>query len=624
MAWRYSRQMLRSDKRLLFQVMILCLLLGTSYYTLFMTGRLEVLLLNPGSLEKVVLPAFFDYFSSLYLLVSLLFFFLANFFLWFTVRQRILAKKSDIALMTALGHVWRIRWFIFSENIVSILLALLPALVGAFATAKAVQLFLARTLPFPLVLTIAYTTLFLLSAYFSAAYVTRSLLSKNFKDIRETGFASDSIVGLETDKESGAILNAFMIITSLFLRKTGLVTRKVAVKLMLRSFSLSKYYLILIIVLVFSITTIVSGSIVVRDTCHDHIKRAEGDDLYLVTFSDVAGFLLPLYDFTRTGISYHMGHQWIDASEFRNKLSSIPCIIDERIVVYTAIREVAARIITRDTESTLGLARRAEAVIQGINPESLTQSWYYKGFSPAELPLGKIIIGDWLAANLFTAPFRETLRIYRSSENREVYFQGQIASTVIDPLAGGKSVYTRVEDLEKLFQLEKGARNAFFVKLNSEQHVGMLENTVKELGMEVFSLEEKLTANREWIDKLWLLASLLVLPVLTVLVLSMLVLQERLFEEKKKDLGVMKAIGASKGVIISVIGLEIKIFVVFGVLTGTIAGLTVASSMLIDNAVLNPDTVIVSLIILFSVTALVFEAVKSSLNRKISLNQYSR
>ncbi|MFW9993761.1 MAG: FtsX-like permease family protein [Candidatus Odinarchaeota archaeon] len=619
MAWNFSLNMLRYDRGLQLQVTVLGMILGTSYYSLFMSGHLEQAVLSLDTGGEYPLPIFFDIFSALYMLISLLFFLVAVIYLWSSIRQRVLSKKKEIALMTAVGHPWKVRSFLFRESVVSIMLALVSGLVGAFLLAKVIQLLSGYVPPFPVFLGFIYTLVFLLVAAFSASHVTTSLLEKSFQEIRETGFPEEndlyrnesSMEGLET---GNAILSLF---SKLFLAGRLPITRKIALRTLKRTFHLTKYYFVLVILLVTALTAALGGGFVVRDTTKAYLDDFYGETRYLVTFNYTAGFFLPFFDFTGINdTSYSPPRQWVDVNAFTSRVSNISKAVDDRILVYTVVREVAAVIFEQGEEKSIGQARRTHAVVQGISPLNLAQSWSYSGANPAELPRGKVVIGDWLAAYLFTSPFRESLKVFEGEEDQS-FFQGPVVSTVMDPLGGGKTVYTRVEDLVNLLNLNIGARNAFFVDLASASDEPVLEQLAGEFGMEVYPLGGVLSSNKGWINRLWILTVLLTFPSLAVLVVTMVMQQRHLFEIRRQVFAVLQVLGARKRTMSDIFTVESRLLIVSGLVVGYSVGLFLAITLLIEDTIVTVETFLVPLVVLVITAVLIALAVKRVVERKI-------
>jgi hypothetical protein len=586
-----------------------------------MTGRLESLLFKVNLLD-VDLPIFFDIFNALYLMMSIIFFFLSLMFLWFTTRQRIITKKSDIALMTAIGHCWRIGYFLFWENMTSTLIALFSGITGAILLAIIVQTLLLSVV-FPFWLTIAYTMTFLLVSYFSISFIIRSFLVKSFKEIRDVGLSGELMVeGTILDDNNYSLIRRIIeTIMIIFLRNHGRMIRKLSLKLFIRSLNNSKNYLVLSILLMTTITLSISGGIVIRDTTLDNLDGYIGENLYLVTFDQTASFILPLYEFTGTIIMSHtLDLQLVDAGTFKDRIKNISRVIDDRIFVYTEVREVSGRAIGDGQESTIGLARRTETVVLGINPSSLSQTWTYKGSNPINLSRGQVIIGDWLAINLFTDPFREKLRIFASTTNKDQYLQGPVITTIIDPLASGKAVYTRVEDLANLLNVNEGVRNVFLVELVNKDYKDALSRVADSFGMVAFPLTEKLASSMTWIDRLWSLHSLILLPIIVILVLSLIILLDNLFEGRRQVIGVLKALGARENVLNDIIMLEINLFLIISLLIGYTAGTLISGRMLIDEAVVSFGAVLPPLLLLFLAILFSMYMMKRVLRKKIRVS----
>jgi hypothetical protein len=619
--------MLERDRSLQLQVLILSSLFGTSYYGLFMTGSLESTILSADLAERATLPAFFDIFSAYYLLVSLLFFLMAILFLWFSIKQQILSKKTDIALMVTVGQAWRIRSFIFRKTLISTFISLAGGIIGAFLLTKVVQLISGHAPPFPLVLCFVYTLAFLLVAYFSAARLTNSLLEKSFQEIRDTGLSERSVFDLEQqpEEDEGFFDRITIAILNLLLAGHLPVTRKIATRIIKRTFHLTKHYLILVFLLVTTLSVTLAGGLVVRDTSHEYLDDFYGEKLFLVTFKPTADFFLPFFEFTSVNATpYPSGQQWVDASAFKSRVGNMSRVIDDRIMIYTLVREVAGVIIDMGTEQSIGQARRTTAIVQGIDPTSLVQSWNHEGLNPVELTRGKIIIGDWLAMHLFTDPFREAgLKIFANNDDRGSFLQGPIVSTVLDPLAGGKTVYTRVEDLANLLQLDEGSRNAFLVELLRIGDMSLLEQAASEFGMEVHALEDKLVSNKGWIDKLWNLTTVLSIPSLTMLVLSMIIMQNQLLETRKQILTVLQALGAREKIMRGVLTVETKLLLFISFVSGYYVGLLLANAYLIDEPVMTLETYLLPLVVLIVSVTIVLLAAKAMVNRRTTQPPFS-
>ncbi|MHA1448877.1 MAG: FtsX-like permease family protein [Candidatus Hodarchaeales archaeon] len=383
MAWKYCTRKFRHDKKLQLQTIILALLLGTSYYTLFMIGRMEILLFDKYQLETITLPAVFSIFTALHHLVSILFFALAIFFTIFTTLQRVTAKKKEIALLSAIGHSSRIFWYVFWESMVSTLMAVISGILGALLLACISQLLSDYHVPFPFIFTLIYTAVFILVTYFTTAYVTRYYLSKSFRDIRVAGVAVNRITEeiFLPDKDHGFFSHGFNLITAVFLRGQGKITKKIARRQLLRSLTKTRYYFILSCVITAIMTFSLTGSIVVSDTSHGYIEGFYGDSLCLVTYNETAEFFLPFYEFTGVNTTpYNQNTQWVDVNAFTDAVSGLVSAVDDRIIVYTAIKEYPGRYqSTEGVETTVGGVRRANAIVQGINPDHLVQSWSYSG-----------------------------------------------------------------------------------------------------------------------------------------------------------------------------------------------------------------------------------------------------
>jgi len=456
-------------------------------------------------------------------------------------------KKRDIAIMKSLGTLRdKLYSFYMKEAMIIYLLGfLIGSVLGLIFYGVTSLILVFFDYPIVFYIDFIWTPIFFFSTLFATYVVSGFVLRRIGLQNIQWIFSKDIPHNINA-KESLTLIPRW-------LSKFG-YNLKIAVVNLVRRRGEFKRFLILFGVLITLIFTLTIGIFVLTSSADNWISKSQGENIIAIGHEDVVNNYSLLYQkFSDPNVDTNDSIIDLTKSEFlidRNITSLFLSIegvqkIDERLIVFSTIKEINSSMIVQGKYVSVGEDRYATIPLIGLNPNNIIQNFEIEGeFFTEQDSFDNITIGDSLASFTFSYPFIQRLQVGNGSAYH-------IKGVLLDSFNNGFTAYFDLDILIDEIGLPKDNVNLILIKANSNDN-GALENQLQEIVQnELGQNFVAMNMNNIFNQNLFMLKTLNTIPIILIILftaiscLSLYNYQKVALHEKIKDFIIMKAIGSS-------------------------------------------------------------------------------
>ncbi|MFX0096453.1 MAG: FtsX-like permease family protein [Candidatus Hodarchaeota archaeon] len=533
-----------------------------------------------GGLRALTTAGFRNLFFHFVIFSSILCFILTSTVIAFIISTMMERHTRNIGIMKAIGSLSdNIHHYFMVETLIIGLTGILSGIALGLALYFTMgQMFLVAGFGFPvgfrsletaLVAIVSFTLIYV----FGSLEITRGLELK----VVDALYPEESEEQLKVKK-----LSAF----SKFLSKMGQSFR-VAIRSIKsiprrsrRTFAIVTVGTSLIVILLF-------GTALARNTTISYVSKGSGQDIFAIGNPDVLEqYTNMMRSFSSSETSYIEDFDFLNGSYLFNttllqeleKVEELE-VISGQLLAFSTIDEIYHIVIDPndpDNYRRIGDSRHAETLVVGLDPASLVTEWFMEGRFITRSDSQIVAIGDSLAFGTFEDPLQQSLILLEENF--------AICGIILDPLNNGNTLYINIDELQELVGLE--SLNLVLVK--GSDSPGLTSEAgaiIEELGLSYVSLQPLVNTNIQFMGNLWNFISILsVLPSLT-LFFTIVNTLTILTTNRKKDLAIMRALGAKRMRLLKTLIAESVILTTGGGVLGIVVGLVFIALFLIPMPV---------------------------------------
>jgi ABC-type antimicrobial peptide transport system permease subunit len=375
------------------------------------------------------------------------------------------------------------------------------------------------------------------------------------------------------------------------------LTFKVAFRNLLRRKSATSQAIICLTAVLTLTTVTIAGGIVANQTTTSYVERAVGRNIVVVghpTLADRYVSLLSRFfeDKELEQIDY-LDSKFVISESLVSKIEYIQGVnaVDPRLVLETSVREVPG-VILEPVEQTraiiIGDSRSDEALILGVEPESVANDWLIFGRKLGEDDQDATMVGDSLAVNMFSDALNQSIKVFDES-----LLPYDIVGVCVDPLNSGKVVYMPLETLYK--DLGQHGYNLLFLQVDASENFevfAQIENEASGENLKVVDLDTVLDKHVNFLNSIWSLVMFLPLFSLATAVISLLSYLMLSISGQQHEFGIMRALGAKRRSIMKIVFSQASIIILVSGAIGISVGLFITFRFMIPDPVISQSTLI--------------------------------
>lgn len=376
--------------------------------------------------------------------------------------------------------------------------------------------------------------------------------------------------------------------------KAGL-TVKMAVRSLFRRKSASFRIIVCLTAVFILVTVSVAGGIIANRTTKNWTERAVGRNIILIAHKDVCrqyGALLSKFHQAETisQINFTKEEYLIPENILDELRSMADLAIDSRLVIETQIKEVQAIVFGETTgeTTTVGDSRKGISLVMGVEPGKVLNDWFLDGELLRENQSSDAMIGDTVAAELFTRPLVQNVTVLGENFG--------IVGVCVDPLNNGNVTYVPLETLQNLVGVTRP--NIILARTGAsasyEGAVIQIRANVTALNydFEVVELNEILDRSLSFLDYTWsaiMLLPLLSLSAATLCLIGYVVLS---MNEQRQEFAILRAVGAKPKTILKIVATQTLLILLSSWAAGISLGIMITLLTLIPEPFVTAYTII--------------------------------
>jgi len=541
---------------------------------------IEIALITEGKLTMG-----FSYIFSLFIVIIVFLSLLAgvlitSFLISVTMSERI----RDVGIMRATGCLTDLvfGYFIIELLIMILTSCIIGTLAGVFTSFAFINLL--NTLGFaisqkPLN---ALTIFFVFSAFALVSFFFGSRTIGKAIEVK-TGEALSPHFSLGLSFQSKGFLPS----------KFGLTFKMASRSLVRRKFATRQAIICLSVVLTLT-TLALAGGFIAKQTTQNYAERAIGRDIIVIGCSSVnkqyANFLSSFFETTTMEPIDFLNPEFAISPSLVSKVKTISGVleVDPRLVLETIVYEIPGIIIDPEEPDyyfTVGDHRSSEALVLGVEPENILSDWLTIGRIFNETDKNAAVLGDSLALRIFTNPRKQNIEILEQNFD--------IVGVCLDPLNNGNVVYVTLETLSKAVELPK--YNLLFIKIDPNRRSQILDEITREISgteLAILDLNKILERHLDFLSYIWSLVIFLPLSSLVTATLCLLGYRVLSIASQKRDLSIMRALGAKPLTIVKLMFAESFLILLVSGAIGIFTGFFMSFVFLIPEPVVTNNALI--------------------------------
>ncbi|MGD8505358.1 MAG: ABC transporter permease [Candidatus Bathyarchaeota archaeon] len=366
---------------------------------------------------------------------------------------------------------------------------------------------------------------------------------------------------------------------------------KVASRNLMRRRSATRKAILCVSVVLTLTTLALAGGFIANQTTQSYVERAIGRDIIVVGHSSVSeqyrNFLSSFFETKKMEPVDFLDPEFSISPSLVNRMRTIPGIV--RVVpglaLETTVYELPGYVIDPEEPDyyfAIGENRSSEALVLGVDPENILNEWLMIGRAFSETDKHSAILGDSLALRIFDNPRKQGIEILGQKFD--------IVGVCLDPLNNGNVVYVPFETLSKA--VESLEFNLLFIRIDPAHRSQVLDEINREIsGTELVTLEvnESLEKHLSFLSYVWSLVIFLPLSSLVTATLCLLGYRVLSIASQKRDLGIMRALGAKPLTIVKLMVAESFLILMISGAIGIFTGFFVSFVFLIPEPVITSN-----------------------------------
>jgi len=523
----------------------------------------------------------------------------------------IITKKRDIAIMKALGSIpQRLYGFYLTEVYVVFLIGFFIGAIIGFIS-YVIFFFIASTLGVfaTFQVDVIYIPILFISClvgiYLFPGVVLRKLGTQNTIKL----FSRDIPSNYDASKKLTTIPK--------WISSIG-YNVKISVLNTLRRRGEFKRYLIVFTIISIIIFTLGLGSIVLKTSSQEWIRKSQGTNIVAIGHKDVLQNYTLMYNMfsnpdilvTRENIDFLNTNYLFNLSKVEELTNFTEIVkIDQRLINFFNVTELDGYHFFEDGGSlAVGQDRRAIIPIIGFNTSEIIQNFEIEGEYIESSDTINMMIGDGLGYNLFDYPLDQSMRIEELGTGHPFH----ISAVIIDSFYSGSAGYIDLSVMQEDLNFSSNEINLLLLKVQSSEYndvIGDIELIVQGNLGENFSyvnLNQTFENNYSYLEILTLYPMLIIIMMAIISILALYNYQKGNIIEKSKDFLIMRAIGAKYKSIKKILFLEAFYMIIPSVLLSMGIGMIINSLVLFDRVYLPSISLPINIIGLLFIAFLAF------------------
>ncbi|MFX1375681.1 MAG: FtsX-like permease family protein [Promethearchaeota archaeon] len=504
----------------------------------------------------------------------------------------IINKKKDIGIMKALGTLPRklYSFYLLEVYIIFFIGFFLGIVCGLLSFV--IFSFIMNSFYFPIdfQLDIVFSSILFLSCTFGIFFISGFALRRIGKEKIIKTFSKDIPYDYNASKKIQFIPK--------WLSSLGM-NIKISIINTLRRKGEFKRYIIVFSLICVIILTLGIGTIVLRTSSEEWIRKSQGENIVVIGHEDVLQNYSSMYEMfsnpriiiNQTDINFTDSKYLFNINDINNIQDIINDIkkVDERLIHFCDIEEMSKTVIVDGEYVTYGKHRTAIIPIIGTNLSKMIQTFEIEGdlFSTAY----EMIIGDGLAYNCFDKALIQNLKINNIGNETHII---NITGIIIDSFYNGYAGYTSLGFFQDKLLLSNETINLVLLELKDGAY-----NNIK-TDLEVFiqsnlgsnfshmSLDGIFKKNLNFLFNLSLYPMFLMIIMAILGILSLYNYQKSGIMEKARDFLVMRALGSKTKALKRIIFLESIYVIIPSLLISLSIGMILNSTLIFGHAYLPP------------------------------------
>jgi len=340
--------------------------------------------------------------------------------------------------------------------------------------------------------------------------------------------------------------------------------------------------------LVFALTTVaLAGGTIANQTTQNYIERAIQRNVILIGHPDVTrryvDLLSSFSEARETEPPDYLDSQFFISGALISRLSTIDGIskVDPRLILETRVYEISKTIVSSGDPPSyieIGDKRCGEALVLGLEPENAVNDWLILGRGLNEADVYSAMVGNSLAMSMFTSPEKQGIELL----NREFGITGVCQ----DPLNNEKVVYVPLKALQSVISQDE--HNLLFLQIESltySQTLAQIGEEITGTQLEAVELNDVLQKHLSFLNAAWSLVTLAPLFSLVTAVLCLSGYMTLLISTQRRDLAIVRAIGARLRTVTTIVLVQALIVVLVSGAIGLSTGLIISSFLLPEPVV---------------------------------------
>ncbi len=367
------------------------------------------------------------------------------------------------------------------------------------------------------------------------------------------------------------------------------LTVKIALRSLARRRSQTVQMIICLSMIITLMTLSISGGTVAKETTQNYIERAIGRNVLLIAEAEMAeqyaDLLSRFFEPKEARSIDYLDQDYTIPDSLISDLESIDGImkIDPRLIFETMIYEYPTVVPDPEGEDRyieIGDHRTCRVIAMGVNPNQVVNDWLILGRKLEETEPNGALIGNSVALKTFDNALEQ---IFKMSD-----LEFNITGVCIDPMNNGEVIYAPISTLSSLHG-EHGY-NLLLLQIDSRSRpetLSRIEAKINETDLVFLDLTTILDSHIRFLDYTWSIALPLSLSSLLNAVFCLLGYMALALMSQRRDLGIMRALGAKPRTMIKMLFSQSLMLVIISGAVGVSLGLVVTFAFFIPEATIS-------------------------------------
>ncbi|MFX1345899.1 MAG: FtsX-like permease family protein [Promethearchaeota archaeon] len=525
-------------------------------------------------------------------LIQILLMILAVFIVVAISTTHIIYKKRDIGIMKALGTLPRklYNFYLLEVYIIFFIGFFLGVICGLLSFGIFSLIINSFYFSIKIQIDILFTSILFFSCIFGIFIVSGYALRKIGKEKIIKTFSKDIPHDYDASKKIKFIPK--------WLSSLG-INIKLSIINTLRRKGEFKRYIIVFSLICLIIFTLGLGTIVLRTSSEEWIRKSQGENIVIIGHKDVIQNYSLMYEMFSNPRVF-VNHTDINFTDTKylfniNNVSNIKEVIndiekvDERLITFCDTEEMSKTVIIEGEYVTYGKHRTEIIPIIGVNTSKIIQNFEIEGnYSSLDY---EMFIGDGLAYNYFEKPLVQSLKIKDMGNESYIY---EITGVIIDSFYNGHAGYISLESFQNKLLFSNQTINLVLLKLKSGSYKNIktdLEIFIESnLGIDFahMKMDSVFRKNLNFLFNLSLYPMFLMIIMAILGILSLYNYQKSGIMEKARDFLIMRALGTRNNALKRILFLESIFVIIPSLLISLSIGMILNSIVIFGRVYLPP------------------------------------